>query len=100
MKVGVYFLNALIALWVGIGGFQSTIGGAQWEKAKAYLNTLESKVVLDDILVPMSTIAPGYWLLTVGGLIVLFIILTGLMRGRSATREAAASAPPARRRRR
>jgi hypothetical protein len=103
MKVWPYLLNAVLALWVGIAGFAHTIGGTEWDKAKSYLETLESKKMLDDLLVPLSTVAPGYWLLSFGGLIVVWIIVTGLMKG-SASAKSPASADesagkPARRRR-
>ncbi len=83
MKVWPYVLNALIALWVGIGGITKGIGSAQWEAAKDYLENTEGleKTALDDAMVPMSTIGPGYWLLTIGGALVVILILKGLMSG-------------------
>jgi len=81
MKIWPYMLGAVLALWVGISGFVQGIGGAEWDKASAYLDSLESKKLLDDILVRLSVIAPGYWLLTVGGLVVVWVIVNGLMQG-------------------
>lgn len=81
MKVWPYLLNAILALWVGIAGFAQTIGGEEWDKAKEHLKTLDSKTFKDDMLVPLSTVAPGYWLLTFGGLIVVWVIINGLMKG-------------------
>lgn len=81
MKVWPYLLNAVLALWVGVSGFAQGIGGEEWDKAGEYLKSLESKKVLDDILVRFSVIAPGYWLLTFGGLIVAWVIVNGLMKG-------------------
>ena len=103
MKVWPYLINAVLALWVGIAGFAHTIGGPEWDKAKGYLDTLESKKMLDDILVPLSTVAPGYWLLTVGGLIVVWVIIRGLMKGSASAKGGASTGEsggkPARRRR-
>ena len=90
MKIWPYLLNAILALWVGIAGFTQTIGGEEWDKAKRYLETLESKSFQDDLLVPLSTVAPGYWLLSVGGLIVIWIIIKGLMHGSAAAKTATA----------
>ncbi len=81
MKVWPYLLAAVLSLWVGIAAFAQTIGGEEWDRARAYLDTLESKTLMDDILVPLSTVAPGYWLLTGGGLIVVWVIVGGLMKG-------------------
>ncbi len=101
MKVWPYLLNAVLALWVGIAGFAQTIGGEEWEKAKAHLDTLESKTFKDDMLVPLSTVAPGYWLLTFGGLIVVWVIINGLMKGsqtsKASTAREADSSPRKRR---
>jgi len=103
MKVWPYLLNAVLALWVGIAGFAHTIGGEEWDKAKNYLETLESKKMLDDILVPLSTVAPGYWLLSLGGVIVVWVIINGLMKGSASAKGAAPAAEtggkPSRRRR-
>ncbi len=92
MKVWPYVLNALVALWVGIGGITSGIGSAKWKAAKDYLENTEGleKTALDDAMVPMSTIGPGYWLLTVGGALVIILILKGLMSGHQQAKAAAA----------
>jgi hypothetical protein len=92
MKVWPYLLAAMLALWVGIGGFMSSIGGEQWEAAKAWKDSPEfgSKSMFDDMTVPLSTIAPGYWLLTFGGLIVVWVIINGLMQGSASAKAAAA----------
>lgn len=102
MKVWPYVLNALIALWVGIGGITSGIGGPKWEAAKEYLNTEGlDKTALDDAMVPLSTIGPGYWLMTVGGALVVIMILKGLMSGhQQAKAQAAEQQGDGRRRRR
>ena len=89
MRIWPYLLSGILALWVGVSAFVQGIGGENWDKAKAYLDTLESKKMLDDILVPASTIAPGYWLLSFGGLIVIWVIISGLMKGAQQTKAAA-----------
>ncbi len=91
MKVWPYLMAAVLALWVGVGAFAQSIGGEAWEKAGNYLESLESKKVLDDVLVRLSVIAPGYWLLTIGGLIVIWVILSGLMQGAQQVKAAGGS---------
>jgi hypothetical protein len=85
MKVWPYLLNAVLGLWVGLAGFMAGVGGENWDKAKQWLDQQSSKKMLDDLTVPLSTIAPGYWLLTLGGLLVAFVILNGLLLGRQTT---------------
>ncbi len=91
MKIWPYLLNAIIALWVGIAGFKHTIGSEGWDRAKEYLESPEfgSKTLFDDLTVPLSTVAPGFWLLTFGGLVVIFLIINGLMQGRQTAKGAA-----------
>jgi hypothetical protein len=89
MKVWPYLVSGVLALWVGVGAFAHGIGGPAWKKAGEHLDSLESKKVLDDILVRFSVIAPGFWLLTMGGLIVVWVILSGLMKGAQQSKEAA-----------
>lgn len=92
MKVWPYLLNSLLALWVGVAGFTSGIGGEAWDKAKAWLDEPGREArMLDSLTVPLSTIAPGYWLLTLGGLIVAFVIVNGLLQGRQSTKAQAAT---------
>lgn len=95
MKVWPYLINALIALWAGIGGIMGAFAGnpSPWDKAGAYLDTPGlKKILLDDITVRLSTIAPGYWLVTLGGVIVLWVILSGLKKGASGAKSARAAA--------
>jgi len=87
MKVWPYLLNAVLGLWVGLAGFMAGVGGENWEKAQQWLDEPgRTKKMLDGLTVPLSTIAPGYWLLTLGGLLVAFVILNGLLQGRQSTR--------------
>ena len=89
MKVWPYLLSGILGLWVGIGGIVAGIGGEQWERSKLYLDTLDSKTMMDDILTPLGTIAPGYWLCAFGGLIVVWVIIMGLVQGGQAAKAAA-----------
>ena len=91
MKVWPYLLGATLALWVGLGGFISTIGGEQWELAIRYKDSAAfgSKSLFTDMTVPLSTIAPAFWLLAIGGLMVVWIIINGLMQGSQAAKSAA-----------
>ena len=59
MKVWPYLLSAILALWVGVGGIAAGIGGEQWERSKLYLESLESKTMMDDMLTPLGVIVPG-----------------------------------------
>jgi len=104
MKVWPYMMSAALALWVGIGGFMSGIGGEQWDTAKKYLDSPEfgSKSLFDDLTTPLSVVAPGYWLLTFGGLVVVWVVINGLMQGSASAKASAAeeAASSGRRRRR
>ena len=94
MKIWPYMLGAVLALWVGVSGFMQSIGDSneQWKQAGVYLDGLESKKMLDDILVRLSVVAPGFWLLTVGGLVVVWVVVNGLMHG---SQQSKAEAPAA-----
>jgi hypothetical protein len=99
MKVWPYLLNAVLALWIGIGGFVAEIGSERWDQAKAYLDT-HNHSFLENATVPLSVVAPGFWLLAAGGLIVIWIILHGLLGGRQAVKAQAAEGGGSSRRRR
>ena len=87
-----FFLNALIALWVGIPGFTGTIGSDKWQRAKEYVEGLRGESILDRIMGPLSTIPAGHWLLTAGGALVLIVLLKGVLGGASKGRAEAATA--------
>ena len=91
MKVWPYLLNAVLALWIGIGGIAAGVGGERWDAAKAWLGEQTSKKLLDDITVPISVIAPGFWLLSIGGLIVVWVIIQGLLKGQQSVKASGAS---------
>ena len=59
-----------------------------------------SKTLFDDLPVPLSAVPPGYWLLTFGGLVVVFVIINGLMHGQQKVKAAAAASGGSSRRRR
>jgi hypothetical protein len=98
MIVWPFLLNAMLGLWIGIAGFTRGIGGDAWEAAKKQLSTQEDKTLLDDWFAPLSTIAPGYWLLTAGGILVMVVILKGILGGAAKAKAAAAAGGPRRRR--
>ena len=96
------FLNALFALWVGIPGFTRMFGSESWDKAKAYVDVLkqtQSVSILDNALIPLSAIAPGYWMLTAGGLLVLLVLVRGVLAGASSVKAQKREAAGSRRRR-
>lgn len=97
------FMNALFALWVGIPGFTRMIGSAEWDQAKAHVEHLKQTVggvsILDDFLIPLSAIAPGYWMLTAGGLLVLLVLVRGVLAGASSVKAQKREAAGSRRRR-
>ena len=95
-------LNALIALEVGITGIKSVLGaeGGARDMAKAYLDQDGvPKTMLDDVTVPLSAIPPAYWMLTLGGMIVLIVIINGIMSGAKKVKMAQAEEGGGRRRR-
>lgn len=94
-----FLINALLALWVGIAGFTRTIGSDSWDQACTYLDHMPSRSFLDKGMIPLSSIPPGYWLLTVGGALVLIVLLKGVISGASASKKPVA-APAGRSRRR
>ncbi len=97
------FMNALFALWVGIPGFTRMIGSDAWVQAKAHVEHLKQTVggvsILDDFLIPLSAIAPGYWMLTAGGLLVLLVLVRGVLAGASSVKAQKREAAGSRRRR-
>jgi hypothetical protein len=101
MKVWPYLMAGMLSLWVGIGGFMAGVGGEQWDNAKAYLDSGQfgSKSLFDDLTVPLGVVAPGYWLLTLGGLLVVWIVINGLMQGSASAKAAKAEEAPSGRRR-
>ncbi len=90
MKVWPYMLGGILGLWVGLQGIMQGIGGEQWERSKLYLSDhVESKTLMDDMLTPLGTIAPGYWLCAFGGFIVVWVIVMGLVKGQQSSKTAA-----------
>lgn len=99
-KIWPFVLNALIALEVGIGGLSRGFGSDQMDWAREYLKKADSKTMMDDITVPLSAIPPAYWVLTIGGMIVLIVLINGIMSGAKKAKMAAAAAGGEGRRRR
>jgi hypothetical protein len=87
-----YLLNALLALWVGIPGFTNAFGSEAWDRSSEWLKAQPgSHSFLEKAMTPLSNIAPGYWLLTAGGALVLIVLVKGILGGASQSRAAAAS---------
>ncbi|MFV1959390.1 MAG: hypothetical protein ACC662_08255 [Planctomycetota bacterium] len=86
-----FLLNAILALWVGIGGFVGTIGSARWDGANDHVQQLKETVgvsFLDQALIPLSSIAPGFWLLLLGGALVVILLVKGILGGASQAKAA------------
>jgi hypothetical protein len=99
MRVWPFLLNAILALWVGIGGIVGAIGSDRWKAAEAAVEARESTTLADKVLTPLDTIPPGFWLLAFGGVIVLVVLIRGIVSGAQQAKESAARAPASRRRR-
>lgn len=97
-KVWPFVLNALIALEVGIGGLSKGFGGDAMDMANEYLKNAD-KTLMDDITVPLSAIPPAYWMLTLGGMIVVIVLINGIMTGAKKAKMSAAAEAESRRRR-
>lgn len=82
-----FLLNMLLGLWVGLAGVMRGIGSDAWKRAYADLEK-QPHTALDTMLTGLGTIAPGFWMLAVGSLLVLFIILKGLVGGAAQARAA------------
>jgi hypothetical protein len=91
-KVWPFLLNAMLGLWVGLGGVIKGFGSPAWDEAYKVLKDPEKTpeyTALDQALVGLGTIAPGYWMLTGGSLLVLFIVLKGIMGGAAKSKRGA-----------
>ncbi|MGE0193007.1 MAG: hypothetical protein AB7T63_13305 [Planctomycetota bacterium] len=84
MKVWPFLLSALIGAEVAIGGIKDGI--ASWDKVKEHLATLPSKTAYDDLIHRLGAISPGAWLCTIGSFLVFWVLLSGLMSGRSSSK--------------
>lgn len=93
-----FLINAIFALWVGIPGFTSNFGSDRWQAAKDYMNT-QTASFLAKFLAPFSNTAPGFWLLTAGGALVLIVLLKGVISGAGKAKAKAAAQQGSRRRR-
>ncbi len=76
-----FLLNALLALWVGLGG---VIDGF---KAEAFGKAMDSvpagSSYLAKYLAGPGSIAPGFWMLAAAGVLVIFLIIKGILGGAS-----------------
>jgi hypothetical protein len=98
IKVWPYVVTALLALEVGISGIMAGKSGIGWEAAGAYLDGAESKTMFDDFFLTWSAIAPAYWALTLGGVVVLIVALSGIMKGAQSAKASAGEESGRRRR--
>jgi|GEM_PF-3957079 len=96
-----FLLNALLGLWVGLGGVIRGIGSEAWERSYEVLKDPQhttSYSPLDTALAGLGTIAPGFWMLTGASLLVLFMVLKGILGGASQAKAAKADAAARKRR--
>lgn len=76
-----FMLNALLALWVGLGGVIAGFKSEGFDKAME--NVPAGSSYLSKYLAGPGSIAPGFWMLAAAGLLVIFLILKGLLGGAS-----------------
>ena len=93
-----FLVNAIFALWVGIPGFTSNFGSERWTAAKEFMDT-QTASFLAKFMAPFSNTAPGFWLLTAGGALVLIVLLKGVISGAGKAKAKAAAQQGSRRRR-
>ncbi len=99
LKLRAYLLSAILGLWVGISVIVGTIGSDRWTGAADWASKQHISFLMR-ALAPLSAIPPGIWLITLGGLMVVWVILKGVMGGRAQAKAAARGASSSRRRRR
>ncbi len=93
-----FLLNAIFALWVGIPGFTSNFGSERWTAATEHMDGVTASF-LAKFMAPLSNTAPGFWLLTAGGALVLIVLLKGVISGAGKAKASKAAAQGSRRRR-
>ena len=93
-----FLINAIFALWVGIPGFTSNFGSDRWTAAVEYMDR-QTASFLAKFMAPFSNTAPGYWLLTAGGALVLIVLLKGVISGAGQAKAKAKAQQGSRRRR-
>ena len=93
-----FLVNAIFALWVGIPGFTGNFGSDRWTAATEYMDH-QTASFLAKLMAPLSNTAPGFWLMTAGGALVLIVLLKGVISGASATKAKKAASGGSRRRR-
>lgn len=99
LKLWPFLLGGVIGLWAGIEGILATMDSGAIDAAKEYADA-EGGSFLSVFLTPLSAIAPGYWLITAGGLLVVFVLLKGILGGRAKAKASAREARSGGRRRR
>ena len=87
MRIKPFLLNAILGLSVGLPGIAA--GLDRWDAVAEYLKTMQGKKLFDDISYRLGAIDPGSWLLTIGGLLVVWVLISGLLKGASSSKGAA-----------
>lgn len=82
-----FLLNALLALWVGLGGVIAGFKSEAFDKAMEGVPAGAS--YLSKFLAGPGSIAPGFWMLAAAGVLVLFLILKGILGGASKSKSKA-----------
>ncbi len=100
MKIWPYLMAAILSVWVGLGGIKNALTSEKLDAVSDYLKTVDHNAFFDPIMERGSLIAPGYWGLTLGGLLVLWLLINGIMRGASSVKSQAAEEGTSTRRRR
>jgi hypothetical protein len=77
MIVWPFFVNAMLALWVGISGISASTKSALWKQYSEMEHTTMAGKFED----PLRAIPPGFWLLTIAGALVVLVVLKGVVAG-------------------
>jgi hypothetical protein len=85
MKVWPFLLAAVLGLWVGIGTLTQKLNSDEMDRAIANL-AAKSHSFLDKATYRLGVVAPGPWLLTLGGIVVLIVLIRGVMSGAAAAK--------------
>ena len=85
-----FLINMLLGLWAGLGGVVQGIRSEPWKQAYDALEK-RSHTFLETMLTGMGTIAPAFWMLAGGSLLVLFILLKGIVGGATQSRAKSAA---------
>jgi hypothetical protein len=90
-KIWPFLINALIGLWIGVGAIASTVGSDAWDQAIKNLEAKAGASLADELTWRMATVPPGKWLLTLGGVLVLILLIRGVMSGAASAKARAST---------